>query len=153
MPGTFSQINIHAVFAVRFREAMIAASWREDLFRYISGILRDTVDYPLAVGGWKDHVHIFYEQKPAQSTSDVLRVVKANSSKWINEIGVLRSRFAWQEGYGAFSYSRSQRSEVVGYIMNQEDHHRGKTFREEYLGLLDLFGIPFDARYLFEFFE
>ena len=153
MPGTFSQINIHAVFAVRFREALIAASWREELFRYISGILRDTVDYPLAVGGWKDHVHIFYEQKPAQSTSDVLRLVKANSSKWINEAGVLRGRFAWQDGYRAFSYSRSQRSEVVEYIMNQEAHHRGKTFREEYLGLLDLFGIPFEPRYLFEFFE
>lgn len=153
MADTYSQINIHAVFAVRNREGIILPEWREDLFRYISGTLKKEAGYPLAVGGWKDHVHIFFELRPAQSTADVLRVVKANSAKWINENGFLHGKFAWQEGYGAFSYSRSQRDSVIGYIKNQEQHHQTKTFREEYLGMLAAFEIPHEPKYLFEFFE
>jgi REP element-mobilizing transposase RayT len=144
---------MHAVFAVRNREGIILPEWREELFRYISGTLKKETGYALAVGGWKDHVHIFFELRPAQSTADVLCVVKANSARWINENGFLRGKFAWQEGYGAFSYSRSQRDTVIGYIMNQEQHHQIKTFREEYLGMLDAFEIPYEPKYLFEFFE
>ena len=153
MPNTYSQINIQAVFAVRSREGLIAASWRSDLFQYMAGILRHEAGYPLAVGGWRDHVHVFFEQKSSQSTADVVRVLKCNSSKWVNDQGLLPVKFAWQEGYGAFSYARRQRDVVIRYIMNQEQHHARKTFRQEYLSLLDEFEIPFVDRYLFDFFE
>lgn len=153
MANTFSQINIHAVFAVRHREGIILPEWRENLFRYIAGILKKEADYCLAVGGWKDHVHIFFEQRPAHATADILRVVKSNSSKWVNEQGLLRGNFAWQEGYGAFSYSKSQRHQVINYIMTQESHHQELCFRQEYLKMLDDFDIAHDPKYLFEFFD
>ncbi len=96
MANTFSQINIHAIFAVKFRECLIQPAWEERLFEYIGSILRDETDYCLAVGGWKDHVHLFFEQKPSQCTSDVLRAVKANSSRWINDQHFTPQKFAWQ---------------------------------------------------------
>lgn len=153
MAGTFSQINIHAVFAVKYRESIIAPEWRKRLFSYMNGILRAETDFALAVDGWYDHVHLFFEQKTSQSTADILRIVKANSSKWINEQHFLPGKFNWQEGYGAFSYSRSQRDDVIKYIMSQEQHHKKVTFREEYLNMLEAFGIPHDPKYLFDFFE
>ncbi len=153
MANTYTQINIHAVFAVRHRVCVIRSPWREELFCYISGILREVAGYPLAVGGWKDHVHIFFEQKASQSTADVVGTVKSNSAKWVNEQRLLPGKFGWQEGYGGFSHSRSQRDQVIGYIMNQEQHHRNKTFREEYLKMLDDFCIGHDPKYLFDFFE
>ena len=153
MANTFSQINIHAIFAVKFRECLIALSWQEKLFQYIGGILRDETDYCLAVGGWKDHVHLFFEQKPSQCTSDVLRAVKANSSRWINDQHFTPQKFAWQEGYGAFSHAKSQRNEVIHYVRNQHAHHQKETFQKEYLGILKNFEIDFNPKYLFDFFE
>lgn len=127
--------------------------WRDDLFIYISGILKSEADYPLAVNGWKDHVHLLFEQKPSQSTSDILRVVKASSSKWINDQRLTRTPFAWQAGFGSFSYARNDRDHVINYIRNQETHHTNKTFREEYIGMLNDFEIPYDPGFLFKFFE
>ncbi len=153
MANTFSQINIHAVFAVKFRDSLIQPSWEHSLHRYIASILQADTDYCLAVGGWKDHVHIFYEQKPAQCISDVLRAVKASSSRWINQQNFTKEKFAWQEGYGAFSHSKSQRNDVIQYVMTQHAHHQKETFQKEYLGILNNFEIDFDPKYLFEFFE
>jgi hypothetical protein len=119
----------------------------------MNGILRAETGFALAVGGWKDHVHLFFEQKTAQSTADVLRVVKTNSSKWINDLNLTREKFNWQDGYGAFSYARSQRDQVIKYVMNQERHHAKCTFREEYLRMLNEFEIPHDPKYLFDFFD
>ncbi len=139
MAKTFSQINIHCVFAVKNRENIITNDFREDLHKYMSGVLRKSNTYPLSIGGWKDHIHIFFELNPDSNVSDIMRILKASSSKWINDKKLVNGKFQWQEGYGAFSYSRSQRDSVIKYIKNQEKHHKSKTFREEYFELLRKF--------------
>ncbi len=152
MANTYTQISIQAVFAVRGRENIIADPWRDGLHQYIAGIIRKEAT-SLAVGGWRDHVHIFFGLPPTMSISDLLQKVKANSSKWINEQNFVMGKFQWQEGYGAFSYSRSQRDVVIKYIMNQEQHHKKKPFREEYLEALEKFEITYEPKYLFEFYD
>jgi len=153
MANTYTQISIHAVFAVKFRDNSIQESWRNELFKYISGIIKAEGAKTLAVGGWKDHVRAFFGLTPVLSVSEMLQKIKANSSRWINEREFVKGKFQWQEGFGAFSYSRSQRDTVIKYIMNQEEHHRAQTFREEYLGLLQNFEVEYDEKYLFEFYE
>ena len=153
MADTYTQINMHVVFSVKGRENILSAKIRPDIFKYISGILSNIEQFPLAVNGYKDHVHLFFEMQPTKSLSDIVRVVKTNSSKWINENRFIAGKFSWQEGYGGFSYSRSQRNNVIQYIIKQEEHHKEKTFREEYLQLLKLFEIDFDEQYVFEFYE
>lgn len=153
MANTYSQINIHVVFAVRGRDNILHVKFRNHLFEYISGILCNLDQYSLAVGGYKNHVHVFFEQNPDILLSEIVGKVKANSSKWINENQFLTGHFEWQRGYSAFSYSRGQRNDVIQYIMNQEEHHRTKTFKEEYLSLLQKSGIEYDEKYLFEFYD
>lgn len=153
MANTYSQISIHAVFAVKGRENIISRSWQDNLQKYISGILTKENCKSLAVGGWKDHVHIFFGLPVTLAIADVLRVVKANSSKWINETRLVKGHFEWQSGYGAFSYAKSQRDTVIKYIMGQEEHHKHKTFREEYAEMLKNFEVEYDEKYLFEFYE
>jgi putative transposase len=153
MANTYTQINIHAIFSVKGRENIITRNFRDRLHPYIAGIVNKIGNYSLAVNGYKDHVHVFFELKPSLALSDVIRDVKANSSKWINDNRFVLGHFSWQGGYGAFSYSRSQRDHVIKYIMEQEKHHAGKTFREEYLELLRKFEIPFEDNYVFEFYD
>jgi putative transposase len=153
MANTYTQINIHAIFSVKGRENIITRNFRDRLHPYIAGIVNKIGNYSLAVNGYKDHVHVFFELKPSLALSDVIRDVKANSSKWINDNRFVLGHFSWQGGYGAFSYSRSQRDHVLKYIMEQEKHHAGKTFREEYLELLRKFEIPFEDNYVFEFYD
>jgi REP element-mobilizing transposase RayT len=153
MANTYSQINIHCVFAVKGRENIITQDFRDDLHRYIAGILKHKGAFPLAVGGWLDHVHAFFEMPLTIAISDLMRDVKASSSGWMNEKRFVGRKFHWQDGYGAFSYSRSQRDQVIKYIVEQEKHHKRKTFREEYLELLKNFDIPFDERYIFQFYD
>ena len=153
MANTYSQLNIHCVFAVKGRENFITKDFRDELHRYISGILKNDGSYSLAVGGWTDHVHVFFELSPTMAVSDQMRMLKATSSKWINDNKLVKGKFQWQEGYGAFSYSRSQRNSVIQYITRQELHHKKKTFREEYMELLNKFEIPFEDKYIFEFYE
>jgi REP element-mobilizing transposase RayT len=138
---------------VKGRENLITKQFRDELHSYMSGILRGDGAYPLAVGGWKDHVHVFFELNPDTKISDLMRELKSTSSRWINDHKHVRGKFQWQEGYGAFSYSRSQRNDVITYIENQEKHHETKTFREEYLGLLKKFEIEFKDEYVFEFYD
>jgi len=152
MGNTYTQISIQAIFAVQGRENFITSDWRDNLHRYIAGIIQKEAT-SLAVGGWKDHVHIFMDLPPVLSISDMLQLVKANSSKWINTQKFVKGKFQWQEGYSAFSYSRSQRNSVINYIMKQEEHHRRKTFREEYLDMLKKFEVDYNEKYLFEFYE
>ncbi len=152
MANTYAQINIHCVFSVLGRQNFIKDIFRDDLHRYMSGILKGDGSYPLAVNGWKDHVHAFFELPVTMAVKDQMRMLKASSSKWINE-NFLGGGFHWQEGYGAFSYSKSQRDTVIKYIMNQEEHHKKTTFKEEYLALLKKFNIPFKNEYLFEFYD
>ena len=153
MADTYSQLNIHCVFSVKGRENFLLKSFRNDLFKYMSGILEGDGCYPLAVNGWKDHVHAFFELPVTTAVSDQMRMLKATSSKWINDNRFIKGKFLWQEGYGAFSYSKSQRNSVIKYIINQEAHHRNLTFREEYLQLLRKFGIAFKNEYVFEFYD
>lgn len=153
MANTYTEINIHAVFSVKGRECLLSKDLQERLFQYISGILKNLKQYPLAVNGSKDHVHVFFELTPSVNLSEVIKTVKTNSSKWINENKFLPGKFAWQEGYGAFSYSKSQRTNVIEYIMNQKIHHSKIYFKEEYLELLKKFEIEFEEKYIFDFFE
>jgi len=153
MANTYTQINIHAVFSVQERYNFLNENFRENLFKYISGILRNNKQFPLAVNGFTDHVHIFFELHPTTAVSDILRIVKTNSSKWINENNFVKGHFNWQEGYGAFSYSHSQRDNVIKYIINQKKHHSKRGFKDEYLELLRKFEIEFDGHYVFDFYE
>ena len=153
MANTYTQINMHIVFSVKGRENMLHSGMRTDLFRYISGILTNINQFSLAVNGYKDHVHLFFEMNPNNTVSEIARIVKTNSSGWINENRLISGRFSWQEGYGGFSYSRSQRDQVIKYIMKQEEHHHQNTFREEYLELLESFHRKYNEAYIFEFYD
>jgi putative transposase len=153
MANTYSQITIHAVFAVKFRECLIAKEWRDKLHQYISGIITNKGGKSLAVGGWLDHVHILFSMPVSTNVSDFIGAIKANSSGWINDKSFLREKFQWQNGFGAFSFSKSQRDVVIKYIMNQEEHHRTKTFKEEYIKMLTDFEVEYEEKYLFDFFE
>jgi REP element-mobilizing transposase RayT len=153
MANTYSQISIHSVFAVKGRENLILSNWRDHLHKYISGIITGNGAKSLAVGGWKDHVHVFFAMPVTTCISDFMSSVKANSSKWINDKGFVKGKFQWQSGYGAFSHSRSQRDGVIKYIMTQEEHHKIKTFKEEYLKMLNDFNVDYEEKYLFEFYE
>ncbi len=153
MANTYTQLSTHAVFSVKGRENLLSGTTRVELFPYISGILKSIHNYPLAVGGYKDHVHVFFELNPSCSTSEVLEKIKSNSSKWINEKKFMPGKFVWQLGYAAFSYARSQRNDVIQYIVNQEQHHKKRTFREEYLDFLEKYAVDYDLKYLFEFYD
>ena len=149
MPHTYSQIHIQAVFAVKFRAALIDDAWKKDLFAYMRGTLERRGQHSLIVNGVADHVHLFFGQRPKVALSDLMRDVKANSSKWINERKLTNHRFEWQTGFGAFSYAHSQIDRVFNYVARQEERHRKQPFLEEYRILLQKFQVDFDDRYLF----
>lgn len=132
MPGTFSQIYIQVVFAVKGRENLICKEWREELHKYIAGIIKAKEQKPIIINGAADHIHAFIGLKPSMAISDIVRDIKNNSSNFINDKKLVRGKFSWQEGYGAFSYSQSQIEQVYNYILNQEEHHKKQTFREVY---------------------
>jgi putative transposase len=153
MAGTFSQIYIQYVFAVKGRQNLLHKAWRDEVFKYISGIIKGKNQKPIIVNGVADHVHCFVGLKPGMSISDLVRDIKNNSSKFINEQKYLKGKFSWQEGYGAFSYAHSQIENVYRYIENQEEHHRKVSFKEEYFDFLKKFEIEYDEKYLFEWVE
>ena len=153
MPGTFTQIYIQVVFAVKGRENLINKQWKDELHKYISGIINGKDQKPIIVNGMPDHIHAFVGLRPSMALSDLVRDIKNNSSNFINGKKWVRGKFSWQEGYGAFSYSHSQLDSVYKYILNQAQHHRRKTFREEYLSFLKEFDVPFEERFLFEWLD
>jgi REP element-mobilizing transposase RayT len=153
MANTYTQIYIHIVFAVRHRNALISSVWKERLRKYITGIVQNKGHKLIAINTMPDHAHIFIGMRPDAALSDLVRDIKRDSTNFVNQEIELRSKFAWQEGFGAFTYSHSQIDSVVKYIMHQEEHHRRKTFREEYETMLNDFAIAYDARYVFEWFE
>lgn len=150
MAGTYSQLYIHVVFAVKGRENVIAKSWREDLFKYIASIINAKQQKAIIVGGFSDHVHLLIGLKPSMSLSDLVRDIKNNSSKFINDKKFVLGKFSWQEGYGAFTYGHTQLNDVYNYILNQEEHHRNKTFKEEYVQFLKKYEIEHEERFLFD---
>lgn len=150
MANTYTQIHIQVVFAVQNRQSLIGDEWKNDLFKYITGIVQKKDHKMLQINGMPDHIHMLFGMRPIQSISDLMKQVKQDSSKWINHQGLVNGRFSWQAGYGAFSYSRSQLPQVIKYIQNQEQHHKKKTFQEEYLEFLDKFDVDYDERYIFK---
>ena len=153
MAGTFSQLYVQVVFAVKGRENLIKKEFRTEIFEYIAGIIKGKNQKPIIVNGVGDHVHLFVGLRPSMSISDLVRDVKNNSSNFINSKKYVAGRFSWQEGYAAFSYSQSQIDSVFNYIQNQESHHQRRTFREEYLDMLVKFQVQYDEKYLFAWIE
>ncbi len=150
MANTYTQIHIQSIFTVQNRDSVIRDSWKEELYKYVNGIISNHGHKVLAINGMPDHVHVFFGMRPTQSLSNLMQDIKGDSSTWINKKGFVKGRFSWQEGYGAFSYSKSQVNAVIDYIKNQEKHHRAKTFLEEYHDFLKHFEIDFDERYIFK---
>jgi REP element-mobilizing transposase RayT len=148
MANTYTQVHIQFVFAVQNRISLIQASWEEELFKYITGIVKNTKHKMIAINGMPDHLHMFVGLHPTQSMSDLMRVVKGESSEWINKRGFIKGKFQWQEGYGAFSYGHSQIDSVYNYIMNQKRHHAKTSLIEEYKQLLEKFEVAFDERFI-----
>lgn len=150
MPNTYTQLYIQFVFAVKYRSAVIDSSWKDDLYKYMTGIVQNQKHKLLSINGMPDHIHILVGLHPSQSISELLQDIKGCSSKWINEKGFIKGKFEWQEGYGAFSYSKSHLKNVIRYIENQEEHHTKKSFREEYVEFLVEYGIAYDERFIFK---
>lgn len=153
MANTYSQIYIQIVFSVKGRENLIRETFRDELQMYISGIIKNLNQKLYAIYIMPDHAHLFISINPSKSISDLVRDIKANSSRFINEKGWIKGKFAWQDGYGAFSYSKSQSANVVNYVINQPNHHKSVTFKDEYIALLKKFEIQFEEKYLFEWYD
>lgn len=150
MANTYHQVYVQVVFAVKYREAVINDEWKSIVLGVIGNLINETGCKTIIVNGVEDHVHCFLGLKPMISISELMKTVKAKSSKYINDHRLTKSRFEWQEGYGVFSYSHSQIDTVYKYIANQEEHHKKQTFKNEYLEFLDKFEVSYDERYVFE---
>jgi len=153
MANSYTQLYIQIVFAVKSRENLISEQWRVSLEKYICGIITHNKSKPLAIYCNPDHTHILLGIHPGISISEMARDLKTNSSRWINENKLIKGKFNWQEGYGAFTYSKSQLDAVIKYIINQPIHHKKITFKEEYLRILQKSNVDYDERYLFEWYD
>ena len=150
MPNTYTKLHMQFVFAVKYREALISKIWKEDLHKYMTGIIQKNDHKMLQINSMPDHIHIFIGMRPHQAISDLVQNVKTESSKWVKAQNFCKRSFGWQDGYGAFSYSKSHVDDVIRYIQNQEIHHQKETFLDEYRNTLKLFDIGYDERYLFK---
>jgi REP element-mobilizing transposase RayT len=149
MANTYTQIHIQAVFTVQDRDSIILSNFKDELYKYITGIVQNNKHKLLAINGMPDHIHILFGFRPSQSLSDLMQDIKGASSRWINEKRFVRSKFSWQEGYGAFSYSRADVPTIIRYILQQQEHHKRRNFIEEYLDLLKESEIEYDDRFVF----
>ena len=149
MANTYSQIYVHLVFAVKGRQNLISSVFKEELYKYISGIIKNKKQKLYIINGMPDHVHMLISISPDISISELVREIKSNTSKFINQKHLSVGKFEWQVGFGAFSYSQSQINQIVNYIKQQEEHHRKRSFREEYIELLKKFEIEYDDKYIF----
>ena len=148
--STFTKLAYHIVFSTKYRHSLIQGAFQNKLYEYIGGIIRAQNGRLIEIGGVEDHVHLLTNLSPTKAISDSIREIKANASKWSNELSDQKSRFEWQKGYGAFTVSYSQIERVRHYIQNQREHHKTKTFEEEFIKLIEIHDIEFDRRYLFE---
>ena len=153
MANTYTQLYIHLVFSPKNRDALIQKEWKDDLEKYITGIVQNHKHKMLAIGGMPDHIHIFIGYDVNQTIPDLVENIKTSTNAWIKEKRLSKFHFEWQKGYGAFSHSRSQLETVVKYVLNQEEHHKKKSFREEYLEILRKNDVEFKEEYLFTFFD
>ena len=150
MSNTYTQIHLHLVFAVKYSKGLIAKEWQDELYKYITGVIQNNKHKLIIINGMPDHIHILIGFRTHQSLGDLLKDIKQMSTLWINGRKLCNGKFAWQEGYGAFSYSQSQLPRVVNYIKNQEEHHKRQTFLKEYSAFLELFELDYDSRYIFK---
>jgi putative transposase len=150
MANTYTQIHLQLVFAVQYRASLIHESWKSELYKYMTGIVQNHKHKLIIVNGMPDHVHMLIGMRPTQSLSELMQDIKGSSSTWINERRLTQGRFQWQEGYGAFSYSKKELHVIIDYIKNQEEHHHKKTFLEEYRNLLEEFEVAHDEKYIFK---
>ena len=148
MANTFTQIYLQFIFAVENRISLIMPEWKDELYKYITGIVQNNKHKLIAINGTANHIHVFVGYKPHQLIPDLLQDIKGDSSKWINDKRLVYGKFQWQQGYGAFSYSHSHIDRVVKYIKNQETHHKQKSFKEEYMEFLEKFDIPYNEKYI-----
>lgn len=149
MANTYTQIHIQFIMVVKFREALIHPIWKERLHQYITGIVQNHKHKMLAINSVADHLHFFIGMRPTQSVSDLMRIVSGDSSEWINLQRLTPQKFNWQPGYGAFSYRKHSVPQMIKYIANQELHHKKKSFQEEYIEILNEFGVEYNEQYLF----
>jgi REP element-mobilizing transposase RayT len=150
MANTYTQIYIHVVFAVEGRQNLIAPEHNDELQKYITGIVTAQKHKLITINNMPDHLHFLVGLRPDAALSDLVRDVKAGSSKFINEKRRVMGRFSWQEGFGAFSHARSQLDTVIRYIQNQQNHHAKQSFMDEYVELLEKFGVEYDQKYIFK---
>jgi len=153
MANTYTQLDIQLVFAVKGRQSLIQKSWKDELYRYITGIVQNHGHKMLRINGMPDHLHIYLGYHPTQLIPDLVEEIKTSSNSYIKQKHFCQFKFSWQTGYGAFSYGRSQRDAVIKYVDNQEHHHRKKAFREEYLEMLRKFEVQYQEEYLFDFLD
>ena len=153
MANTYTQIYIQIVFAVQERQSLISTEYKDELYKYITGIVRNNNQKLITINGMPDHLHLLIGLKPSMALSNLIKVVKSDSSKFINKKKWMLGKFSWQEGFGAFSYSRSQLDNVINYIRNQESHHSKNTFKDEYTTLLEKFGVEYNNKYLFKWLD
>jgi REP element-mobilizing transposase RayT len=149
MANTYTQIHIQLIFAVKYRKALIHKGWKNELYKYMTGIIQNRNHKLLAINGVEDHIHILIGQRPDDSLSELVKNVKAYSSKWINNENFCSKKFQWQEGFGGFAYSKSQMPNVIRYIHRQEEHHKKIFFLDEYETILKNLEIDYDAKYIF----
>ena len=153
MPNTYSQAYFHIVFAVKHRVSLIQKPWKDELEKYITGIVQNHKHKMLAINTMPDHMHLFIGYNLNQKIPDLVFEIKTSSNRWIRESRLCKHKFDWQQGYGAFTHSRSQIDGVVKYVLNQEKHHQNTTFKDEYLEILRRNDIAFSEEYVFEFFQ
>ncbi|MGB1040384.1 MAG: IS200/IS605 family transposase [Flavobacteriales bacterium] len=150
MANTYTQLYFHIVFAVKGRENLISEKWKEELYKYISGIIASKEQKLMIINGMPDHIHLLVSTKPSCNLSDLVRDIKANSSKWINDKNFVQGKFEWQTGFGAFTVSQSGVNKVIHYIKNQEKHHSSKSFKEEYIDFLESYEVDYNSKYIFD---
>ncbi|MEX2565505.1 MAG: IS200/IS605 family transposase [Cyclobacteriaceae bacterium] len=150
MANTYTQIHLQVIFAVQNRRCIIREEWKSDLYKYITGIVQNYDHKMLQINGMPDHIHLLIGMRPIQSLSQLIKNVKQDSSKWINDKNLTKDKFSWQSGFGAFSYTKKEVGNIIKYIQNQEEHHRKKTFLEEYEELLTIHEVEFDKKYIFK---
>lgn len=153
MANTYQRMYLQIVFAVKNRQALLKKEWREELFKYIAGTIKNRNHYSFAVNGVQDHIHIFFDYKGHELISDFVREIKKSSNKFINENYRSPEIFEWQSGYGVFSHGYREKDIIINYVKNQQEHHVKKSFRQEYLQLLKAFEVEYKDEYIFEFFE
>ena len=153
MADAYKKMYIHVIFAVKNRNALLHESWREEVFKYIAGIINKRGHYSLAVNGHHDHIHLFFDYKGNELVSDLVRELKKSSHRFIKEKRLSHYKFEWQSGYGAFSHGYNEKNTIIQYIKNQKSQHKKKSFRDEYLHFLKSYEIDFNSDYLFEFHE